>query len=155
MLQTFSRIQLNILQILTHSVSDLLIANSLHNRAILALVQSIQLGHVVLVELKAVDICVADDSRRCVALGQRHVSLLQAPANKNLVGSNIVLLAYADEGLVVCLFVADERAVGFDDDVVLLAVLDAFALLAPGVELRIISTRCIVIRRVCDKPRSG
>jgi hypothetical protein len=46
-----------------------------------------------------------------------------------------VLLAYADEGLIVCLFVADKGTVGFDDDVVLLAVLDAFALLAPGVEL--------------------
>ena len=33
-------------------------------------------------------------------------------------------------------FVADEGAVGFDDDVVVAAVFHDFALLAPGVELR-------------------
>jgi hypothetical protein len=34
-----------------------------------------------------------------------------------------------------CFFVADERAVGFDDDVVVLAVFDTVALLAPWVKL--------------------
>lgn len=33
-------------------------------------------------------------------------------------------------------FVADKGAVGFDDDVVVAAVFDDFALLVPGVELR-------------------
>jgi hypothetical protein len=46
-----------------------------------------------------------------------------------------VLLAYADKCLVIRLFVADERTVGFNDDVVLLAVFDAFTLLAPWVQL--------------------
>ena len=39
------------------------------------------------------------------------------------------------EGLVVGFLIADERAVGFDDDVVLLAVFDSLALLTPWVEL--------------------
>lgn len=65
-----------------------------------------------------------------------------------------MFLAYAEQGLVVCFFIANKRAVRFDDDVVLFAVFDAGALLAPRVEL------CSV-RRVVDKsgkrdvPRSG
>jgi hypothetical protein len=50
-----------------------------------------------------------------------------------------MLFEYAGEGLVIGLFVADEGAVGFNDDVILLAVVDAFALLAPWVKLCCIS----------------
>jgi hypothetical protein len=56
-----------------------------------------------------------------------------------LVGPNVMLFEYAGEGLVIGLFVADEGAVGFNDDVILLAVVDAFALLAPWVKLCCIS----------------
>jgi hypothetical protein len=46
-----------------------------------------------------------------------------------------MFLAYAEQGLVIGLFIANKRAVGFNDDVVLFAVFDAGALLAPRVEL--------------------
>jgi hypothetical protein len=95
--------------------------------------------HIILIQLKAIDISIADDSGRCVTLGQRHESLLQTPPHENLIRFRVVLLGDADEGFVLCFFVADERAVGLDDDVVGLAVFDAFALLAPWVELSWVS----------------
>lgn len=52
-----------------------------------------------------------------------------------MVGSALALLADADEGLVMGFLVADEGAVRLDYDGVRGAVLDDFALLAPGVEL--------------------
>jgi hypothetical protein len=47
-----------------------------------------------------------------------------------------VLFRDADEGFVVGPLVSNEGAIGFDNDAVLLAVFDTFALLAPGVELQ-------------------
>jgi hypothetical protein len=47
-----------------------------------------------------------------------------------------VLFRDADEGFVVSPLVSNEGAIGFDNDAVLLAVFDTFALLAPGVELQ-------------------
>jgi hypothetical protein len=44
-----------------------------------------------------------------------------------------VLLGNAGEGLVVGFLIANDRAVGFDDDVLGFAVIDDLALLAPGV----------------------
>lgn len=46
-----------------------------------------------------------------------------------------MFLGDADEVLFVGFVVADEGAVGLDDDVVVAAVFDDFALLVPGVEL--------------------
>jgi hypothetical protein len=46
-----------------------------------------------------------------------------------------MLLGNADESFVVGFRVTDERAVGFDDNIVLPAVLDGLALLAPGMKL--------------------
>jgi hypothetical protein len=113
----------------------LLITNSLYNRALRALIQAIQFLHIVLIQFETVHISIALDSGRRVALGERHESLLQTPAYEDLVGRHFVLIRDADESLVLSLFVADKWAVGFDDDVVGLAVFDAFALLAPWMEL--------------------
>ena len=46
-----------------------------------------------------------------------------------------MFLGDGDEVFFVCFVVADERAVGFDDDVVVAAVFDNFSLLVPGVKL--------------------
>ena len=62
-------------------------------------------------------------------------SLLQAVTNQNLAGRLIVLLRQRVECWVIGLLVADQGAVGFDDDVVGLTVLDGHALLVPGVQL--------------------
>lgn len=43
-----------------------------------------------------------------------------------------MFLGNAEQGLVVCFLVPNERAICFDDDVVLIAVVDAVTLLAPG-----------------------
>jgi hypothetical protein len=113
----------------------LCVGYGLHDGALCSLVQIIQFRHVVLVKLEAIDVDVAGDSGWCIALGKRHESLLQTPSDEDLVGLLVVLLGDGDEGLVLALLVANDGAVGFDDNVVLLAVLDTVALLAPGVKL--------------------
>lgn len=113
----------------------LLITDSLHNSALRALIQAIQLLHIVLIQFETVNISIALDSGRRVALRERHESLLQTPSHEDLVGRHFVLIGDATESLILSFFVADKRAVGFDDDVVGLAVFDAFALLAPWMEL--------------------
>lgn len=117
----------------------LLVADCLHESALLRLIQPVQLGHVVVVELEAVEVGVAGDSGWCVALGQRDEASLQTPAYEHLGVAHVVLLCNGVQCLVLCLLVADERAVCFDDDVVLLAVFDGVLLLAPGVELDCVS----------------
>ena len=112
------------------------ITNGLHNRPLCSLIQTIELIHVLLVELKAVYIGVGDNSRWRVALGKRYKSILQAPSDENLVRLLAMLLGDADKRFVVCLFVAHNRAVGFNYYLMVFAVLDNFALLAPRVELR-------------------
>lgn len=111
------------------------IANGLDNCALCALIEPIQRSHVILVELKVVNVSVADNPRRIVTLGQRYESLLQTPSNENLVGFLVVFLSDSGERCVVCLFVADNGAVGFDYNVAFFAVVDDFTLLAPRVEL--------------------
>jgi hypothetical protein len=51
----------------------------------------------------------------------------------------VVLLCDAVQCLIVCLLVANEWTVCFDDDVVLVAVFDGSLLLTPGVELECVS----------------
>jgi hypothetical protein len=75
----------------------LLVTNGLYNSALLALIQAIQLLHIVLIQLKAVDVGITFNSGRRVALRERHESLLQAPPYKNLIGRRLMLLRYADE----------------------------------------------------------
>jgi hypothetical protein len=116
-----------------------LIANCLHDSAALPLIQAIQLRHIITIQLKAIYVGIAHNARRRVTLRQRNVSLLQTPAHKDLIWADAMLLADAKERLVLGLFVAHKRAVCFDDDVVILAVFDTLALLAPRVELWFIS----------------
>jgi hypothetical protein len=111
------------------------IGYGLHNSSLGSLVQAVQLIHILLVELETVDVGVANDARRRVALRKRNVALLQTPPDENLVWLLVVLLGDAGERLVVRFLVAYDRAVSFDDDVLGFAVFDDFALLAPGVEL--------------------
>lgn len=99
------------------------------------MIQPIQRSHILFVEFKIVYISVADNPRRIVTLGQRYESLLQTPSDEDLVGFLVVFLRDGGKCRVVCLFVADNGAVGFDYDVAFFAVFDDFALLAPGVEL--------------------
>jgi hypothetical protein len=120
------------------------------------LVQIVEFGHVLLADLKVVDFCVFLDSAGGVALGERDLrdvcqssgvwrrgkgdkrtypSLLQAVADQDLTGRFLVLFRQRLEGWVIGFLVADEGAVGLDDDVVGLAELDSHALLVPGVQL--------------------
>ena len=117
----------------------LLVADCLHKRALLCLVQAVQLGHVVVVELKVVQVRVALDSGGRVALRERYKTSLQTPADENLGIAYVVLLRDALQCRIVGLLVADERAVCFDDDVVVLAVFHGVFLLAPRVELGFVS----------------
>ena len=118
---------------------SLLSTHRLHDGTLCTLVQSIELGHVFIVKCEVINLGVVNDARRCVALRQRHISLLQTPAHKDLIGTFVMFLADADQCRILRLLVANKRAVGFDDDVVLLAVLHNFALLAPGVQLWLVS----------------
>ena len=118
---------------------SLLVSDCLHQRALGGLVQPVELSHVVAVELEAVEVCVLLDARGRVALGQRHEAALQAPADEHLGDGHAVFLRDALQCWVRGFLVADQRAVGFDDDVVVLAVLDCVLLLAPGVELGCVS----------------
>jgi hypothetical protein len=62
-------------------------------------------------------------------------SLLQAVTNQDLTGRLLVLLRQRLECRVVGLLVADQGAVGLDNNVVGLTELDSHALLVPGVQL--------------------
>lgn len=115
--------------------SSLLIADSLHNRTLSTLIQPIQLLHILVIKLESIHISIAHDPRRCVAFRQRYISLLQTPSYKHLIRAHVVFLADTQECLVLRFFIPNERAVRFDDDIVVLAVFDDFALLAPGMEL--------------------
>jgi hypothetical protein len=53
-----------------------LVTDGLHNSAFLALVQSVQLRHLLLAEIEVVDVGIADDPRGCVALWQRDEAFL-------------------------------------------------------------------------------
>ena len=111
----------------------LVVADSLHDGAIFPLVQIIQLTHILLTDLKPIHIRIFLDASRVITLRQRHPVLLQTVPDQNLCGRPLVLLRQRRQRLVVRFVVADERAVGLDDDAVLLAVLVDRALLAPGV----------------------
>jgi len=134
---------------------ELSIGYGLHNSALGSLIQTVQLSHVVLVKFETVDVGVANNARWRVALGKRNVALLQTPSDENLVWLLVVLLRDAGKRLVVGFLVADDRAVGFDDDVLGLAVLDDFTLLTPGVELIVSVSLTMRSDGKCDKPQSG
>jgi hypothetical protein len=118
---------------------------NLHQRAIGTLIQLIQLLHILLIKLEPVDISIAHDALRRVALRQRDPPLLQAPADEDLVRTDAVFLADGEERRVLGLLVAHQRAVCLHDDVVLLAEVDELALLAPRVELGCVSERVLCI----------
>lgn len=61
-----------------------------------------------------------------------------------------MFFANTDQGRVIALFIADNRAVGLDDDVVLLAILNNLALLAPGMQLPPVSV--IQTTELTDQP---
>jgi hypothetical protein len=118
----------------------LLIANGLHDRALGSLIQRIQPGHIIAIKLEPIHIGVTRNPRWRIALRQRYKALLQTPAHKHLVRAHAVLLADTEQRRVVRFFVAHERTVGFDYNVVLLAICYCVALLAPGVQLGMLST---------------
>lgn len=110
-----------------------IIINSLNNRPFLPLIQSIQPLYISLVNLKIKHVGITPDILRVVALGQGHPILLQRVADQDLGGRLVVFLGQRGQRRVVGFVVAHERRVGRDDDVVVLAVSDDFALLAPRV----------------------
>lgn len=133
----------------------LLVSHRLHQRALVRLIQPIQLRHVFPVQLKPIQIRVLLDPRRRVALGQRHKPVLQTPPHQHLRVADVVLLRDALQRRVRGLLVAHKRAVRLDDNVVVLAVLDGVFLLAPGVQLQIVSENRGQCEKRGDVPRSG
>ena len=113
--------------------SSNLIRHRLHNCARLPHVQPVQGLHIPLVQLEPIHIRILLDSRRSIALRQRHPALLQTVADQGLRGGDTVFLADGKEGGVVRFLRADEGRVGFDDDFLLGAVGGGGALLTPGV----------------------
>ena len=134
---------------------ELSIGYGLHNSALGSLIQTVQLSHILLIKLETVDVDIANNAGWCVALRKRNVALLQTPSDENLVWLLVVLLGDAGKRLVVGFLVADDRAVGFDDDVLGLAVLDDLALLTPGVELNVSISPIVQLSERFDKPQSG
>ncbi len=117
-------------------VAHSVILYSLHNCPPRPLIQTIQRRHIILIELESVEIRICLDTRWGITFRQRDPVLLQAVSDQHLAGRLVVFLGDANEVLFVGFVVADERAVGLDDDVVVAAVFDNFALLVPGVELQ-------------------
>lgn len=109
-----------------------LVLHSLADGPFLALVEVIQRLHVLLVELEPVHGGIVLDPLGVVALGEGHPALLQAVSDQDVAALDAVLVCDAAQRRVVGLLVAHEGAVGLDDDAVLVAVLDDFALLSPG-----------------------
>lgn len=113
-----------------------------------ALVQAIQSGYVLPTELEAVHIRIQADAIRIVALGQGDEALLETPFDEHLVGRDAVLLSDAHQCGVVCLLVAHDGAVGLNDDIVVLAILDDVSLLAPRVKLLVVGI-AYILRQLC------
>lgn len=113
----------------------LIIFHSLHNGPPRPLIQTIQRRHIILIEFESVHIRICLDTRWGITFRQRDPIFLQTVSDQHLTGRLVVFLGDADEVLFVGFVVADERAVGLDDDVIVAAVLDDLALLVPGVEL--------------------
>ena len=84
-------------------------------------IQVIQSLHVLGRDLKPIRLPVRDDPLLAHALGQRHEAVLQAPPDQDLRWSAGVFLGHGLDGGILHFQGFHERAVGFDDDVVLLA----------------------------------
>lgn len=85
-----------------------------------------------------------------------HPSLLQAVTNQDLTSRLLVLLGQRVQRGVVGLLVADQGAVGFNDNVVGLTVLDSHTLLVPGVKLEgLLAIHEPIVYLKLDIPRSG
>lgn len=114
------------------------------------MIQTIQRRHIILIKLESVQIRICLDTRWGITFRQRYPVLLQTVSDQHLAGRLVVFLGDADEVLFVGFVVADERAIGLDDDVVVAAVFDDFALLVPGVKLQQeINKRFLVHTVVC------
>lgn len=92
-------------------------------------------------QLEIIDIGIIDNSTLGVRFGQGHKVPLQTPANQDLRGVFVVSVANVEEDLVFEPFASGEWAVGFDDDLLGLAVLDNLALLEVGVQLDLVDCR--------------
>lgn len=112
-----------------------LILHRLNDCSLLSLIQLVQQAHILLIQLEIEHVRIGHDSSGRITLRQRYPTLLQTVTDKDLVGILLVLLCHFDQGLVAGFHVANERTVCFDDDVVLVAVIDNVALLAPGMQL--------------------
>lgn len=134
---------------------SLSVGYGLHNSALGSLIQTVQLSHILLVKLETIDVGIANNAGWCVALGKRNIALLQTPSDENLVWLLFVLLSDAGERRVVGFLVADDRAVGFDDDALGLAVLDDLALLTPWVKLNVSVSSVALSSERFDKPQFG
>lgn len=136
-LLTLCEVYLSILALIqVRRVARLIILHSLHNCPPRPLIQTIQRRHIILIEFESVQIRICLDTRWGITFRQRDPVLLQTVSDQHLAGGLVVFLGDADEVLLVGFVVADERAVGLDDDVVVAAIFHDFALLVPGVELQ-------------------
>lgn len=115
-----------------------LVRDRLNDSTIGALIKIVQRLHVFFAQVEIVDVCVALDSAGSVTLWQGYPALLQTVSDKHLSSTFVVFLRDRVQGRVVGLLIAYKRAVCFDDNLVLVAVVDSFALLVPRVQLRIV-----------------
>lgn len=115
------------------------VRHSLHDRAFGTLIETIQRSHVFFAQREVVDIRVTLNSARCVTLWQRNPSLLDTVADENLTRVLLVLFRQRFECLIVSLLVTNKWAIRLDYDLVGIAVVDYLALLAPWVQLKLVS----------------
>ncbi len=88
-----------------------------------------------MVELKVINISILFDAALCVALWQRDPAFLQAIPYQDLRYGFAVGFGELGESGIVCFLVANYWRIGFDDDFVLVAVIDNGALLTEGMKL--------------------
>ena len=98
----------------------------------------VQRLHVLLAELKVVDLLVLLDAAGRDALGQDDEVLLQTPAEQDLGGRLVVLLCQRDEQGVVAACVAHEWTISLQHDAALLAPVYDVRTWEPGVELDLV-----------------
>jgi len=81
---------------------------------------------------------------------QRDPVLLQAVSDQDLCDCFPMTLANLVERRIVRFHISDQRAVGFDDDAVLVAEVDDLSLLAERMELDLIDMRRVDLRKTLD-----
>lgn len=105
------------------------ILHSFDDSTFASLIKVVQLLHFFGGQIEVIDVCVLNDSRRGIALGQWNPILLQSISDQDMTCRLFMSCCNRFEGRVVGFQISNKRTVGLDDDFILVAEVDYLSLL--------------------------